>query len=135
MAWHNFALVGIIMSSVAAVVCGSVSPPMTSTLAKESMAVRAAAKMCIRDRQLLHLVAGDDLPRRPDVDFTYLAVDDCLAAHGLEKPSDLYLVKDRFDERSLVTVMRYACTIAHLDSMNAFANSEQVFRERLLRCV
>ena len=81
---------------------------------------------------LLHLVAGDDLPRRPDVDFTYLAVDDCLAAHGLEKPSDLYLVKDRFDERSLVTVMRYACTIAHLDSMNAFANSEQVFRERLL---
>ena len=37
------------MSSVAAVVCGSVSPPMTSKLAKESMAVRAAASAGCRD--------------------------------------------------------------------------------------
>lgn len=62
------------------------------------------------------------------------AYEDFLFARGLEKPSQLAQVRDRFDTVQLIYFLRYVCVEPVMDCSTAFDSSREVTEERLAVC-
>lgn len=62
------------------------------------------------------------------------AYEDFLLSNGLEKPSDLRSVADKFDKKSLLYYLRFLCIESTMDRSVVFKGSKDILEERLAVC-